>query len=261
MKIIIISFMHLDELPPVISLLKVLSNKFDVLYLGVDDYNNVYKKLFNDKVRFINVLPKINLNILNFWPRLKNALYRRIRKFYLKRSNRFILTNCNSDDLLWVQHEITLEYLKNLDIPYYFTMYELPKFLFQDNSKLKNKVKKSKKIIVPDYCRASIVQACLGLQNLPFILPNKPYEFELETTDSKKSIIEKIFEKEKTAGRKIVLYSGIFLRERKLEPFIDAINLMKDRFTLFLIGRKSEYLEELLNKYQNVKYLGFYTPP
>ncbi len=261
MKIIIISFMHLDELPPVISLLKVLSNKFDVLYLGVDDYNNVYKKLFNDKVRFINVLPKINLNIINFWPRLKNALYRRIRKFYLKRSNRFILTNCNSDDLLWVQHEITLEYLKNLDIPYYFTMYELPKFLFQDNSKLKNKVKKSKKIIVPDYCRASIVQACLGLQNLPFILPNKPYEFELETTDSKKSIIEKIFEKEKTAGRRIVLYSGIFLRERKLEPFIDAINLMKDRFTLFLIGRKSEYLEELLNKYQNVKYLGFYTPP
>lgn len=49
MKIIIISFMHLDELPPVISLLKVLSNKFDVLYLGVDDYNNVYKNYLTIK--------------------------------------------------------------------------------------------------------------------------------------------------------------------------------------------------------------------
>lgn len=261
MKIICVSFLHLDELPPMMSVLKVLSKKYNVLYIGVDEYSDYYKRLFGNNVKFIEIFENKETTGNNFVKKCKRYSQRKINEFRFKNVNRIINENYCENDILWIHHEYTLMHLKKIDIPYYLTMYELPLALFMKKNELKNRVKLAKKVIVPEYTRACMVKACTNLDMMPLIVPNKPYEYENDAIILENNPIDEIVNYAHNKKKKVILYSGIFLRERKLDTIIEATVRLKDKFEIVFIGRKSEYLDELLLKYPHVKYLGFFNPP
>lgn len=261
MKIILVCFLHLDELPPLMTAIKVLAEKHRIFYIGVDDYNESYQELFGNNVEFINILGREAKAGSNIKSRIDRFLYWRIYPLYLAKANAVVKYNYNSDDLLWIHHEYTLMHMRKLNIPYYLTMYELHPDLFKPDCELKKRIKMADKVVVPEYARAAIVQACVRLKKLPNIIPNKPYEYELSATELDDNPMQKLMQSAHAEGRKIILYSGIFLRERKLDTFIEAVQRLSDKYVIVLVGRKSEYLDELIKKYPVVKYLGFYNPP
>ncbi len=261
MKIILACFLHLDELPPMMTILKIISKKYDVLYIGVDNWSDSYKKLFGEKVTFINLLKQNVSNTDRLIDKIRNKIYWKTYHHYLRKCSSIIERNYTEGDLIWIHHEYSLMHMRKLDLPYYLTMYELHKDLFKDRCLLKERIKKAEKVIVPEYTRAAIVQACVGLDNLPAVIPNKPYDYEEKLTRLTNNPIDGMVERAHDEGKKIIIYSGIFLRERKLEPFIESVRKLKDKYIMVLIGRKSEYLEELLSRYPEVQYLGFYDPP
>lgn len=261
MKIILACFLHLDELPPMMTILKIISKKYEVLYIGVDDCSDSYKKLFGEKVSFTNLLKRNLSDTDRLTDKIRNKIYWKTYNHYLRKCSSIIERNYVEGDLVWIHHEYSLMHMRELELPYYLTMYELHKDIFKDRCKLKERIGKAEKVIVPEYARAAIVQACVGLKDLPTVIPNKPYDYEKRLTKLDNNPIDRIVEKAHSERKKLIIYSGIFLRERKLDPFIESVRRLSDKFVMVLIGRKSEYLEELLSRYPEVKYLGFYDPP
>lgn len=261
MKVVLVSFLHLDELPPMMTVLKVLSKVYKIVYIGVDDFTDVYRDLYGDKVEFVNIIDWKSPVGNGLLPRCIRYLQVKEKAIKYKAANSIIEKYYDEGDILWVHHEYTLMSLKRLKIPYYLTMYELHPDLFRNKSELKNRVKSAQKVIVPEYARAAIVKACVGLENMPLVVQNKPYDYDHLVTALDKNPMIEIAQKAHAENKRIVLYSGIFLRERKLDTIIEAVQHLKDKFEIVLVGRKSPYLEELLRKYPNVIYLGFFNPP
>lgn len=252
--------LHLNELPPMITTIKVLSETHEILYIGLDNLTESYKELFGEKVSFINILDKKKTSEQNS-NRIRNFIYWRLYPYYLRKAYSVIKQNHYSGDLVWIHHEYTLMHMKRLSVPFYLTMYELHPDLFKSQCEFKRRIGMAKKVIVPEYTRSAIVQACAGLKNLPLVIPNKPYEYETNMIMLDSNPMEAFSRKAHALGKKVILYSGIFLRERKLDTFIEAVQRLSDKYVIALIGRESEYLNELINRYPNVTYLGFFDPP
>ena len=67
----------------------------------------------------------------------------------------------------------------------------------------------------------------------------------------------------KYRDKKIILYQGIFIPERKVDGFIEAVNLLPNDYVLFLMGGGSSLYDELKSKYQSdrIVFLPFIAPP
>ena len=85
MKIILTCFLHLDELPPMMTILKIISKKYDVLYIGVDNWSDSYKKLFGEKVTFINLLKQNVSNTDRLIDKIRNKIYWKTYHHYLRK--------------------------------------------------------------------------------------------------------------------------------------------------------------------------------
>lgn len=264
MKIIVIGFLELDALPPAITLLKILSKKNKVFYIGIDDMNDRYRNIFGDNIEFYNIIPHIKKSNIAYIQKLHSFIFWRTYKYHLLKGGKILKKVYEKGDIVWVLHEYTLMHMRgNIleNIPYFLTMYELHPDIFKKKSKLKKMIKNANKVIVPEYARSAIVQACIGLSNLPYIIPNKPYEFNETDIYLENNPLKNIAKQAHDKKKLIILYSGIFLRERKLDTILEAVSDLKDKYEMVLLGRKSDYLNELLLKYPDVKYLGFTVPP
>jgi glycosyltransferase involved in cell wall biosynthesis len=263
MKIIVIGFLELDALPPAITLLKILSKKNKVFYIGIDDMNDRYRNIFGNNIKFYNIMPHIKKSNIPYIQKLNSFIFWRMYKYNLLKGGKILNKVYKKGDIVWVLHEYTLMHMGNVlgNIPYFLTMYELHPDIFKKKSKLKKMVKNASKVIVPEYARSAIVQACAGLADLPYVIPNKPYEFNEADIYLENNPLEKIVKQVHDKKKLIILYSGIFLRERKLDTILEAVNDLKDKYEMVLAGRESDYLKELLIKYPDVKYLGFTVPP
>lgn len=261
MKIILVCFLHLDELPPMITALKVLSEKYEILYIGVDDAEGVCGNIFDNRVKSINVFKDSEPQEYGLRGKARRFIYWKKYHANLLHVNKFIEKQYQLGDIVWIHHEHTLMHMGKLNVPYYLTMYELHPDLFLKECELKQRVSSAKRVVVPEYARAAIVQACVGLKNLPTVIENKPFDYSDDEIAIEDNPMRAVAEKTHAEGKKIILYSGIFLRERKLDTLIEAASKMSDKFVVVLIGRKSAYLDELIRKYRNVIYLGFFAPP
>jgi glycosyltransferase involved in cell wall biosynthesis len=95
----------------------------------------------------------------------------------------------------------------------------------------------------PEYNRANIYRALLGLKDTPYVLPNKPAF--LPTKDSLmemgiryKDIVNKI------NGRRVILYQGLLGKERNIGSFIKVIRkLDKGKYVTVLLGKKTPMLD------------------
>ena len=126
---------------------------------------------------------------------------------------------------------------------------------------LKKVINKAAVVLCCEKHRAAIMRIYYNLEREPYVLPNKPYEFaddEAITLDEKyKSMVEPIKDKF------IVLYQGIISSDRPLDKIADALALLNDEDTYFLVlGRSSEeYAEELKKHYPRTVLTGFIPSP
>ena len=92
-------------------------------------------------------------------------------------------------------------------------------------------------------------------------MPNKPYNKQSEESVVLPLSIQEIVAKYK--NKKIILYQGIFIAERKVDDFIEAVNLLPNDYVLFLMGGGTSLYDELKNKYQSdrIVFLPFLAPP
>lgn len=124
---------------------------------------------------------------------------------------------------------------------------------------------KARKVVNCEYNRAQITKGLLNLEALPFVLPNKMYVDEKklqEVPDDILSLVEDI--KERIRGKKVILYQGIFLdKERRLEEFCQAVDMLDDQYCLIAMGPESDIYNRLKEKYESDKFIfiDFIRPP
>lgn len=216
-------------MPPAITLLKILLEQgHEIVYISAYD-NSEYADILKGNIEFRSILPmKKDANIVE-----GNSLFSKIRRTcqYIYRARRikysgyFIKNNYSDDMQLWILHGYTAS---NLGKPlfkysYWLTWYELDHSIFQykDNF-IKDMLVNAEKVVVPEYCRAHILNSTLKLKEFPHIISNKPYEYTLDVNEESTNVIQELIKISRT-GKKIILYSGIFLPERKLDTIIQAL--------------------------------------
>lgn len=125
---------------------------------------------------------------------------------------------------------------------------------------LKKVINKAAVVLCCEKHRAAIMRIYYNLEREPYVLPNKPYELKNDdvTLDEKyQNIIEPIKDKF------IVLYQGIVTPDRPLDKIADALALLNDENTYFLILGKTnqEYQDELKKHYPRTVFGGFIPSP
>ena len=125
---------------------------------------------------------------------------------------------------------------------------------------LKKIINKAAVVLCCEKHRAAIMRIYYNLEREPYVLPNKPYELNddnVQLDEKYKSIIEPIKDKF------IVLYQGMVTPDRPLDKIADALNILNDENTYFLILGKADesYREELKKHYPRTVFGGFIPSP
>lgn len=252
--------------PPVLSIINVLLDlNIQVVHIGV--YSDEIQKSNYEKagvvfLSTINYDGKANL-INKFHQQLK---YRKQVENYLK-NRKF-----NKGDLIWMFQAETVCLLSNLvkQYPTIIQPFEFFNPIINWKYKLLNPtfnmgvtMRRAKAIVTCEYNRSQITKGIFSLKELPYVLPNKPYLQEKESTApiEVNNIIREIESKAK--GRKIILYQGVFTADRKLDEFCEALMQMSDKYVLLLMGKTSLMYEQLKMKYisDNIIFIPFIQPP
>ena len=117
-------------------------------------------------------------------------------------------------------------------------------------------------MVVPEENRAYIQKVGWNLENLPYVLPNKPYY--LKSGEIKDDMIP-VIEEMKKEKRKKIIYLGVISADRDLQSFAEAIERVKEDYCLYLFGKfRGDGVDEfkkLCNNYSSLKYMGFFNPP
>ena len=162
-----------------------------------------------------------------------------------------IISIYEEGDVLWVFSTITLKHLgkRLMKYKYILHLFELVQTLKYVNNfpiptiNLGQYCRGAYKVITCEYNRAHITKTWFKLNELPVILPNKPYGIEQLPKDMNKYIDGEILES--LAGvekKKIVLYQGIIDRERPMESFIKAVDKMGEEYVMIIMtGSDVEY--------------------
>lgn len=225
--------------PPVLSLLNYLHDyKVTVVSSEYDtDIVNRYPDYY-----FVGVSKKKSYNkffsILDFRKRCKNAL----------QNNYDLIWIATGDTALWLSDILNKKkYVLNL-----FELYDKhPLYLWG----IKNVVKKAQKIVVPEYNRAHIIRTWFCLKETPFVIPNKFSDKKLSPRMDLDGIDYKI-----PLNSKIIIYQGIASKERNLEALCEAIQKLPN-YKLVMMCKKSNYLVELMQKYDFIIHQPFVAPP
>ena len=257
MRITVVEVNSIIDYPPVVTLVRLLvSQGHEVNLISrdigelVDKYelrnvNCIELKFCDDSEGVLRVINKIEL-----------AIY---AKIYVKRMMRH-------SDILWTTSANTIKVLGRNVIKYnnILQLMELVENLYLFHGliriPIKDIAKKSWKTVVPEINRAFIEQAWWDLKELPYVLPNKPFDLDYGELSSEARVA---IEKMENDARKKIIYLGGIWPDRDLEVFAKAIRYMSD-FALYIVGKPygtgKKHLDELINKY-DVVYLGGFSAP
>ena len=248
-RIIIIMHNDLMHYPPMISLIDILTELGEhVTYIG--DYTESPTTR-----RFVSS----GVNLIKLGYKRTGSQFNRLRaQFIYKKELKKILKNLavNQLDLLWYVYSDSATFLHDLLSRYRYIVhyYEFDRLEYSWKFKLlypsfdqSTLVQKAAGVVHCEYNRAQIFKGMTGLKKCPFVLPNKPYikEGVLDEPNMPQNIKLLIDEiKQKTEGKKVILYQGIFnSSERKLEEFCQAVNLLQDDYVLIAMGRGFAWLD------------------
>lgn len=135
--------------------------------------------------------------------------------------------------------------------------------LYDENSfldkKLSRILKYAEHIICCEKHRSAIMSCRYRLNNMPYVIPNKPYEgidTEVNNTELSKAL-------ERYQNKIIVVYQGIITPDRPLDKIAKALHqLHNDNIYFFILGKyKNSYRKEIENIYKNAVFWGFVPAP
>ncbi len=254
--ILIVNYQELSKLPPVLSLIETLAkNHFSITVITIDS-NRVSGKYKDDNILFYYLADKKENNPVDFILRKK-----KIRSL--------VKAQMEHHRIIWTTTDITVREIGKILFQYTHILQlmelveDLPYFprqkLFMCN--LKKYAQKAKAVVVPEYNRAHILQSWWNLNKTPHILPNKNCMLGnmSQGIDEK---YRKYYQRLKDEKRKIILYQGILTKERPLEPYAKAIEMMKEHYCFCIMGNDvNGEAAKLKEKYECVMTVPFVNPP
>lgn len=206
-----------------------------------------------------------------------NTLQKIIRKnSYTKRIKDFLdKSQLKDDDLIWyVYSGATVCSLYKIFENYHYVVHFYEFFkefhswryrILYPKYSLSEFLQKAKGVIHCEYNRAQICRALYGLDRMPYIIPNKPYVDEEKLKNVPidiKNLISDV--NKKIEGKRVIIYQGYFdAKERRLEEFIRAVGLLSEDYVLVIMGKGSDYFENLKKQYESnrIVFVPFIRPP
>ena len=249
-KILFILNSRLSYLPPFLALLDYLidSRLYDITVIAAESEHNTYKE-YADKIHIINYYNGRTNS--GFVEKIRIRFCQTLYYYYRLRKDLKKIPY----DILWVVHVNSILPARGLfkGRKYIFSDYE---WYDHDKSRYKASRFAERHATINVVCeenRAWLAKCNFNLKELPFVLPNKMWrKYNGETLGALLPDLLK--------NKKIILYQGILHKERPIDALCDAVSNMPE-FCLLLLGAESSYSKELLNRYQNVYFHPFVTPP
>lgn len=270
MNIIMPTFERIEWMPPTIYLMETLADMgHTVTYITVYPDRFFAERRTDGRIRNVSLWEK-DLSLQNRIPYIKGVsglLWRvdkLVKRLVCARLKKTVDSLMTGDSLLWVVNEMTVmlggtAFLKNRE--YAFTVYEL----HEKNRKsrcIERAAQGAKVVVVPEYCRAHIMQSRYNLKKTPLVLPNKTQIAGVDGPLPEAAVkAVELLKQRREQGFQTVLYMGGINEERPLEPILDAIG-ESSKFRLVVMGRESVYLTRLQERYPGkFDYLGAFQPP
>ena len=124
-------------------------------------------------------------------------------------------------------------------------------------------INQAEAVICCEKHRAAIMQVYYGLQNRPYIMPNKPYELTLTEQKNCELPAELQSKINIFKDKLVVLYQGMITRDRPLDKIASALKKINNGQVYFIIMGKAndEFVKEIKAIYENVEFLGYIPSP
>jgi glycosyltransferase involved in cell wall biosynthesis len=253
MEITIILKQKLESLPPVSNLIDFLIEQNIKVNLICTDIESINLNNYNKKIKiFIVNLPNFKIRMFKIF----SIIYFRKEVYsFLEHNNIGIAKNsyvwiASAEAAIGLGHRIS-------KYKFIFQCHELYDKVFQYKFLNKFYFKNSILNVCPEKNRAAIYRYWYNLKQTPTVLVNSPFNHPKIkrmkiTNESGKMLLQKLSDK------KIILYMGVISSNRDIVPFARAIEELGQEYHLLLLGRSLEdngYLENLLDKYDNVSHL------
>lgn len=267
MNILIVHNKDINYYPPVKTLVEILTEiGHSVTILCYDQYGYEKEKQSESNCKVIRLETLRKSGTLG---KIDNVF------FFRKRVRQMIKSLMHSHDVIWTTTDNTIsligkelfnydnhimqlmELVEDAPVLYYKFLYSLGVNKHW-TIHLDRFAKKAKCVVVPEKNRAQILSAMWNLSVLPMVLPNKPFCTDAgEPNDVVKNTLSDL----RCSGKKIILYQGVFLKERKLEEFAEAVQMLGGDYLFCIMGRDTEERKKLCEKYPEIVYIPFIAPP
>lgn len=251
MKIVIVTREKLEAVPPIISLIEMLSDLgFEVQIIACGFADSVRKELKGRKVKF----KRIDYCFDNSFFKMKKAISSlKFRKKVLNILGRI------SFDYLIIEGQGAFKILGTSIKRYKYMLYILEMYTTYEKY-IKKIIYDADAVIMPQYDRAVLYQTYFGLKDRPYVLPNKPY-FTLNDKKLKKLEIKYSDQLQIFKEKKVILYQGIIHKERDLTNFIRAVKSLGDDYRLVLLGKDMGVLKDYLKVDPSIIHINFIPAP
>ena len=263
MKIFVVYVGEIEHCPPALSVVQVLGDlNHDTILCTIGKKNNA----------IFNSLRKKNIRIKSIGDDYKSdiSLWSKFGRMFNIRKRLFQIIDKEYDDnsIIWVLSEGSLKHLgdKIMNYRYILHLLELHEGIYyvSHSSLLKMNYKRIARmasvVVEAEYNRAHITKAWWGLDKLPIVLPNKPYNTinikkNAEITSSKevKELMDNLSDK------KIILYQGNISKERPLQEYVKAVAELGDEYAFVMMINGNNPYPEL--KFSNFYVINFINPP
>ena len=263
MKVFLMYIGDILHCPPAMTVIQTLSdldiqvvvctNRFDF-----EKTSDIFTSRKNVTFKFLG--EKYNPNI---------SLLEKIREvpIYRKKIWNIIDNDYSEEDILWIIDGGNIKYFgkKLLKYKYILHLLELTEDIYYVESKhllpiSREYARKAACVVECEYNRAHITKTWWNLNELPVVLPNKPYTKTFISKKSKitnntgiQSIIDNVKDK------KVVLYQGYISKERPLKPFLDAVEELGDPFVFIAMVNGDDPFPDY--KKNNYYHIPFVVPP
>lgn len=268
MKVYIITQHDLVYYPPMQTLINVMQKMGLAIYFVGNYSDEESKKQYEKKgVIFESI-------VLNEEGNSIQKIYR--QKQFAKDIDRFLNnTRITDTDLIWYVYSgatvcaLSGILYKHKFIVHFYEFYNSLQSwkykLIYPSYNLRLFLHKAKGVVHCEYNRAQICKSLYGLESLPYIIPNKPYIDQAKLSQVPADIMESFSSFKKTIeGKKVIIYQGYFnAKERRLEEFCQAVNLLPKDYVLVIMGRGSDYFDALKVRYESKRiiFVPFVRPP
>jgi len=230
-KIIVLCKNSLERLPLAVTTIRILCDLGkDVVCVCSACHPETEADLRRIGVLVIKVYPED--------PRPSHLCGKLIHYAYFRKRAWRIIESENSDALLWVIRADTAMALgrRLWKKQYILTIKELYDRNYPYQKAIGLYAPKALAVVVPEFCRASILRCWHRLNKTPFVLPNKPLVEAKErnlpvSAPAAATLLGSI-----PRSKKILLYQGALDRDRNIEPVAEAAHKLERDYSLVIMG-------------------------